>query len=213
MEEWVALIPGLIRDLSTCVVVWQCARFCALSYDRDRLDCDYYKSSWFWDAGVDFAMVIVGMVSAVLAAVVNPVMQQIVSGVLAALICFVLGPIMFSGWSERFHRQNRLLSARYMQHKYGLDESLLLPLLEKHQLPFPIVSYEGALKLSQADCDAYRASEEVQQRMRAEVEREFLDGVLHENAELIHNWRQRVAQTLHVAKMNKLKADWYAVKK
>lgn len=190
--------------------IWHWTRFATLSYDARQLNCAYYKDCRFWencfDVGLAFAAAGVWIISAV----VGSGLSTLIYGMSVVAMCFgaILG---HTGQSHpRQQQQRRLLSAHYMQRKYGIDIQLLLPLLEQHALEFPVVAFEASLGLTAEQFDAYDASPQHRRQMADLVEQRFVTELLTYPLTAAQVIRCRTARQHHCAKMHKLKTDWYA---
>ncbi len=206
LETVVALLLPSLYWGCFALVMWLCGRASALHYDAHQLGCAYNRAARGYKSVAVYVALACMMMMVVVTYPRPPVPIHVIFSVgiaMAAVVHYV--------WvdARRAEQRWQLLSARYMQHKYGIDEALLLPLLGRHGRPFPVYAYEAALGLTTAEAAAYSAGGELRKRMTRLVQSDFLE-VLWAGG-LLASWRSDVNDDVrHVRKMRQLESDWYS---
>jgi hypothetical protein len=178
-----------------------------LQYDRRDLNCAYFKRK-----EVPYNCIALTMVGSLVTSVLVAVVYQSAAPFLLHLIQLFCHLAALLGVDVgRQGDQRRLVSVRYMQHKYGLDADLLLQLLERHQLRhFPVAYYEEGWTIEQRD--SYRADEEMRTGMSRLVQCDFIlslpDG--KDCSSSLALFRSECNKTRQAVKLCKLVSDFYA---
>jgi hypothetical protein len=210
----VQLVWGLLHTL--CIGAACCAHgyVMALHYDRRNLKCAYFEKSTGPYLFMSIALV-AAFASAVVGVVVvfeTPVPFLLV--LIQSAVHILVAAVVECG---RQPEQFRLISVRYMQHKYGLDADLLMQLLERHRLRhFPVAYFEvdRMPSLTAEQRDSYSADEQTRAQMMQVVQKSFIlplsrpDSV--DCSSRLAFFREECNKTRHVVKLHKLLHDFYA---
>jgi len=190
-----------------------CGYLYALHYDRLQLKCAYFM----WRDRL-YILLLSSCLSTMAASF--EVAFQRNSGTL-----FVLGfaqvVVCFSAYARldapRMKDRYRVISVRYMQHKYGLEGSLLLALVDRHKFAsFPIVYFERQLKLTGAQRESYEATDEVRTAMKLLVERRFCDPLSATDikqpdcVKACQRYRQEMDSDAMNTKLTRITRDFYS---
>ena len=201
------LVAYLTSLGAICVTL---GRLSAFHYDTAKLTCEYQQRKGGYSvlmAKLFTAAIAIGTVGCLVWRWVD---------LIAVFIPTVITIVAFFSWLDvhepRQYDLDQRLSALYMQHKWGLDQAMLLGLLQRHDLPyFPIVYYETRLKLTTQQCLAYSASEPLRHRMAELVLREFCTELSAEKPRrrTLEKYRHEAQQAMQIGYSQRIHNDFY----
>lgn len=183
-----------------------------LRYDRVDPGCAYFKRDTDLD-GAYWATLLINLLLSLITGLAIELPWPFLVGLVHAAIQAVAYIYMVL---RRSVALERVLSVRYMQHKYGCNFDALMLLLDRHDLgQFPIANFEQRLNLSSEATDAYTAEEDVRDRMDALVQCDFVQSLSRASppAEHLALYGAQWKNMAHTKKITKIMSDYYASKK
>jgi hypothetical protein len=220
MTQTVLLFIDAVGEVAYVACIIALTLLVQLDYNKDDLQCEYHRRAGHWARlpMLDVATWVLICATFIPLCCDTAILLQVVRSpwkmldfiwsVAMIVVSLSTGCVNNSRQQEK----HRLLSLRYMRHKYSAQDTALVTLLAISRLPhFPVAYFEReVLALDEKQRQAHSASKQVKARTVQELQRMVREARLPSGANLASCEGRGFYAALEKEKLEKLSDDYYA---